>query len=87
MLLIGYRGRHRAKATKRDRPTTAFPSDGFNPKRGRDYVVIAPVVLPVMVWFSAVAGAPVSLLGAIAFVLIFAVSTGVLGMFTDNAGF
>jgi hypothetical protein len=85
MLRIGYQRRHGAKATKEDR--AALPSDGFNPKRARDYFVIALVVLPVMIGFSAVAGAPVSLLGAIAFVLIFAVSAGDFGMFTDNAGF
>jgi hypothetical protein len=40
-----------------------------------------------MVGLSALTGAPVSFLGAIAFVLSFSILAGVLGAFTDNVGF
>jgi len=63
------------------------PSKGFNLSRGRDYFVVALVVLPIMVATKAAFGAPVSLPIAIAFVLGFSVLAGVIGTFTDNVGF
>lgn len=60
---------------------------GFSVKRGRDYFVVALVVLPIMVGMSALTGVQISLTGAIAFVLGFSILAGVLGTYTDNVGF
>ena len=63
------------------------PPKGFSPERGRDYFLVALVVLPIMVGLSALTGSSISLPGAVAFVLGFSVLAGVIGMFTDNVGF
>jgi hypothetical protein len=78
---MGNRRRKRLKVAVGFRPAR------YNPGRGRDYFVIALIVLPIMVGASAVTGSPVSPSGAVAFVLGISALAGVVGTFTDNVGF
>jgi Flp pilus assembly protein TadB len=63
------------------------PQKGFSPQRGKEFFLVALFVLPVMVGLNALTGAPVSVAGAVAFVIGFSALAGIVGMFTDNIGF
>jgi len=62
-------------------------SKGFNINRGRDYFVVALIVLPIMVAASAIGGATVTVPNAVAVVLGLSVLAGVFGSFTEKVGF